>query len=131
MGGFAAISIGMLLGLPGLASATTGGGGDTPGASPGQTPFGGSTQSVCAFATLGYASCLAEVIVPSGELSRLPQFTHAATASNAKKSVAVSGLSPANIDAVYGFSQSSSSCSTPGTAGCGQTIAIVDAYDDP
>ena len=34
------------------------------------------------------------------------------------------GLSPATIESVYGFS-------TPLTAGSGTTIAIVDAYDDP
>ncbi len=34
------------------------------------------------------------------------------------------GLSPATIESVYNFSTSS-------TAGAGQTIAIVDAYDDP
>jgi subtilase family serine protease len=34
------------------------------------------------------------------------------------------GLSPATIKSVYGFSTSS-------TAGAGKTIAIVDAYDDP
>jgi hypothetical protein len=38
--------------------------------------------------------------------------------------VTVSGLSPTNIDGVYGFPTSLS-------AGSGKTIAIVDAYDDP
>jgi subtilase family serine protease len=37
---------------------------------------------------------------------------------------APTGLSPAAIKAAYGFS-------TAATAGAGQTIAIVDAYDDP
>ncbi len=35
-----------------------------------------------------------------------------------------SGLSPATIQSVYGFS-------TSATAGSGETIALVDAYDDP
>jgi subtilase family serine protease len=39
-------------------------------------------------------------------------------------STSPAGLSPATIQSVYGFSTSS-------TAGAGQTIAIVDAYDDP
>jgi subtilase family serine protease len=39
-------------------------------------------------------------------------------------STAPSGLSPATIKSVYGFSTSS-------TAGAGKTIAIVDAYNDP
>jgi subtilase family serine protease len=39
-------------------------------------------------------------------------------------SASPSGLSPATIQSAYGFSTSS-------TAGAGQTIAIVDAYDDP
>jgi fibronectin type 3 domain-containing protein len=38
--------------------------------------------------------------------------------------VTVSGLSPTNIESVYGFSTSPS-------AGGGETIAVVDAYDDP
>lgn len=39
-------------------------------------------------------------------------------------STSPTGLSPATIEAVYGFSTSS-------TAGAGKTIAIVDAYNDP
>lgn len=39
-------------------------------------------------------------------------------------STSPTGLSPATIQAAYGFS-------TSPTAGAGQTIAIVDAYDDP
>jgi subtilase family serine protease len=39
-------------------------------------------------------------------------------------STSPSGLSPAQIKSVYGFSTSS-------TSGSGKTIAIVDAYDDP
>jgi subtilase family serine protease len=39
-------------------------------------------------------------------------------------SISPTGLSPATIKSVYSFSTSS-------TAGAGQTIAIVDAYDDP
>jgi subtilase family serine protease len=117
--------------LVGPASATTGGGGAASGTGAGQTPFSGTARSACAAAPTGYASCLAEVIVPSGETSRLPQFTHPGAAAAATVPATISGLSPTNIDAVYGFSQSSSECSTPGTAGCGETIAIVDAFDDP
>jgi subtilase family serine protease len=47
---------------------------------------------------------------------------HAVVRPNASSSP--TGLSPATIKSVYGFSTSS-------TAGAGKTIAIVDAYDDP
>jgi subtilase family serine protease len=43
---------------------------------------------------------------------------------NPDASTSPTGLSPATIKSVYGFSTSS-------TAGAGKTIAIVDAYDDP
>ena len=43
---------------------------------------------------------------------------------NPMASTSPTGLSPATIKSVYGYSTSS-------TAGAGKTIAIVDAYDDP
>ncbi|HXR54569.1 MAG TPA: PKD domain-containing protein [Acidimicrobiales bacterium] len=79
---------------------------------------------------MGYASCLARIIDHAGETSHFSFFTRAARVPIANpdkggsSQAVVSGLSPTNIESVYGFSGSSS-------AGTGKTIAIVDAYDDP
>jgi subtilase family serine protease len=51
-------------------------------------------------------------------------FTHCHAWVRPNVSKSPTGLSPATIKSVYGFSTSS-------TAGAGKTIAIVDAYDDP
>jgi len=79
---------------------------------------------------VGYASCLARIIDHADETSHFSFFTRAARVPNANpdkggsSQAVVSGLSPTNIESVYGFSGSSG-------AGAGKTIAIVDAYDDP
>jgi len=67
-------------------------------------------HAVCPGPPAGYAHCHALVVTDS----------HGKPVSN----VTPSGFSPAQIKSGYGFSTSS-------TAGSGQTIAIVDAYDDP
>jgi subtilase family serine protease len=67
-------------------------------------------HAVCPGPPAGYAHCHALVVTDA----------HGKPVSNATPS----GLSPANIESAYGFS-------TSATAGAGQTIAIVDAYDDP
>ena len=67
-------------------------------------------RAVCPSPPSGYADCHALVVTDR-------QGNPAASASP-------TGLSPATIASVYGFP-------TASTAGAGQTIAIVDAYDDP
>jgi subtilase family serine protease len=66
-------------------------------------------HAVCPSPPSGFGHCHALVVTDS---QGNPQATGAPT-----------GLSPATIDSVYGF--------PGGTAGAGQTVAIVDAYDDP
>ncbi len=73
---------------------------------PSTTAFAAGGKPVCPGpAAAGFTRCYAHVLRPD------------ATSSP-------TGLSPATIKSVYTFSTSS-------TAGTGQTIAIVDAYDDP
>ena len=72
-------------------------------------PFPGSARAVCGQPGAGVAQCLADVLHPSGA---------------APDASSPTGLSPSVIETVYGF--------TPAlTAGSGQTVAIVDAYNDP
>ena len=69
----------------------------------------GSSARVCGPAGADFARCHAQVLADRiGNLA----------------SSSPTGLDPATITSVYGFSTSS-------TAGAGMTIAIVDAYDDP
>ena len=69
----------------------------------------GSSARVCGPAGADSARCHAQVLADRiGNLA----------------STSPTGLDPTTIKAVYGFS-------TSATAGAGQTIAIVDAYDDP
>jgi len=72
-------------------------------------PFAGSAQAVCGQPGVGVAQCLTYVLKPSG-------VTPAASLPT--------GLPPSTIEGVYGYTSSS-------TAGFGQTIALVDAYNDP
>jgi subtilase family serine protease len=74
-----------------------------------RVPFTGSFRAVCGKPGEGVAQCLTDVLQPSGAN---PEYTDP------------TGLSPATIEDVYGFTSSS-------TAGLGQTIALVDAYNDP
>jgi subtilase family serine protease len=68
------------------------------------TPAGADSQRVCPAPTRGTFSCFARA---KTLITRTPQ-----------------GLSPAQMKAAYNWS-------TDPTAGTGETIAIVDAYDDP
>ncbi len=70
-------------------------------------------QRSCARGSAGHASCNALV---------RSDFAQSA-ASLARTAAAPSGLSPANLQSAYKLPSS--------TAGSGQTVAIVDAYDDP
>jgi subtilase family serine protease len=69
-----------------------------------------SSRAVCPSPPSGYAHCHALVVTDAR--------------GNPLASTSPTGLSPATIKSVYGFSTSSS-------AGSGKTVAIVDAYDDP
>jgi subtilase family serine protease len=76
-------------------------------------PFSGPQQAVCGTASAGGAMCLIHVLSPSS--------------SGAGPATVVSnptGLAPSTIESVYGFSSSD-------LAGAGETIALVDAYNDP
>jgi subtilase family serine protease len=85
----------------GLALAVAGGGG---------AANAHSAARVCPGSPIGTASCHALVVTDG--------------VGNPNASTSPTGLSPATIKSVYNYSTSS-------TAGAGQTIAIVDAYDDP
>lgn len=69
-----------------------------------------SAAAVCPAPALGAAHCHALVVTDRN--------------GNPLASTSPTGLSPTTIKSVYGYATSS-------TAGGGQTIAIVDAYDDP
>jgi subtilase family serine protease len=64
------------------------------------------------------------VLVPMGADARAEHYAHPYTRPQPNASSSPTGLSPATMKSVYGFS-------TSATAGSGKTIAIVDAYDDP
>jgi subtilase family serine protease len=68
-----------------------------------------ASRNDCARATAGHVQCFAKVLVDaSGAPLRFP---------------AVSGYGPTDLQSAYGLPSASN--------GAGQTIAIVDAYDDP
>jgi subtilase family serine protease len=69
-----------------------------------------NTRAVCPSPPSGYAHCHALVVTDRN--------------GNPDASSSPTGLSPATIKSVYNFSTSS-------TAGSSETVAIVDAYDDP
>lgn len=79
------------------------------------TPWDQPQQAVCGPVAAGQARCLAHVLDRGRDAQGRP--TPATTS-------APEGLSPSTIESVYGFSSSAS-------AGAGQTIAVVDAYNDP
>jgi hypothetical protein len=79
-------------------------------------PFSGSQQAVCSAPSAGAGHCLIHVLAPS---SASPAAQRGVTEVKTP-----TGLSPSTIKSVYGYSASTA-------AGTGQTIAIVDAYNDP
>ena len=81
------------------------------GPSGARLPFGGSERSVCGEPVSGSGQCLIRVLLPAGAA---PDATITTP----------TGLAPSTIRNVYGYTASS-------TAGAGQTIALVDAYNDP
>jgi hypothetical protein len=99
--------IGAVLALAGLvvpeASAQTGG-------PPPQAAFGLSHHAVCGGVAAGRVRCLSDV----ADRGRV----------GTEATAAPTGLAPATLQSVYGFT-------TSPTAGAGKTVAIVDANDDP
>jgi hypothetical protein len=87
------------------------GGAGAAQASPGHSDFGRSHRPVCGAAPVGFARCNADVV------------TDAAGAPLA--TAGPRGYGPGDLRAAYGLSTLSTA------AGGGQTLAIVDAYDDP
>jgi hypothetical protein len=73
---------------------------------------GRSHERVCGQAQPGYAACLAEVVTSAKTDKPLAR----------PKASTPSGYFPADLHSAYAL---------PTTGGAGQTIAIVDAYDDP
>ena len=69
-----------------------------------------AAAAVCPGAPLGSSHCHAMVVTDAH--------------GNPAASTSPTGLSPSTIESAYSFSTST-------TAGAGQTVAIVDAYDDP
>jgi subtilase family serine protease len=67
---------------------------------------------------------LLAMVVPAGADARTEHYAHPYTRPQPQVSSSPTGLSPATIKGVYGFT-------TSATAGAGKTIAIVDAFDDP
>jgi subtilase family serine protease len=71
------------------------------------------------------SACLVLAALPqSGALSPGADWAHPMFSAGPSVTSGPTGLSPAALKAAYGFS-------TAATAGAGQSIAIVDAYDDP
>jgi subtilase family serine protease len=86
------------------------------GAGPAQAkPSGFKQMNSCAAPAKGHAACMAVVRTAISSLSGTDTAKPLATTP--------SGLSPANLQSAYKLPSS--------TAGSGQTVAIVDAYDDP
>jgi PKD repeat protein len=79
---------------------------------------------VCPAPQPGDASCLAlaRVPVPSTDAGQPGVSAYTAAAAAAEPALAA-GLTPKNLASAYGYS--------PAAGGSGQTIALVDAYDDP
>jgi subtilase family serine protease len=78
-------------------------------------------RQVCPRPRPRHATCLALLLVsaPAGEAGVSPYTTAAGAASTGP----AGGLTPADLASAYGYS--------PASGGAGQTVAIVDAYDDP
>ncbi len=117
-----AIAAAVVLGgsLAAGAVATPPAGASASGLTPGPTRYA-TVRRICPAPRDGDASCLALALVPataatSGARAYLP-------ASGSLASGPAGGLTPADLASAYGF--------TPTLGGSGQTVAIVDAFDDP
>ena len=78
-------------------------------------------RQVCPAARPGDASCLALELVPArtGSADARPYVLGAGAVARGP----AGGLTPADLASAYGYS--------PSVGGSGQTVALVDAYDDP
>ncbi len=83
----------------------------------------GRLHHACAAPRTGHAGCLAVVLTPaaSSEAGR-PGVHPFSVGAGAVGHGETGGLTPADLQAAYGYGSA---------AGAGQTVAIVDAYDDP
>ncbi len=79
-------------------------------------PFGGAQHAVCSAPSSGAGHCLIHVLAPGGATP--------AAQRGVTEVKTPTGLSPSTIKSVYGYSTSTA-------AGTGETIAVVDAYNDP
>lgn len=88
--------------------------------SPAETRYA-KIRRVCPSPKPGDASCFALVLVPApaGVAGARPYVVGAGSSSKGP----AGGLTPADLASAYGFS--------PAAGGVGQTVAIVDAYNDP
>jgi len=80
-------------------------------------PFAGAEHAACSAPSVGRAACLADVLVPASGASPNAYFGPPEVRTP-------TGLPPRTIEAAYGYSTSLE-------AGAGETVAVVDAYDDP
>jgi hypothetical protein len=97
-----------------LAAALTGGVAGAASAASGAAPI--KTARVCSAATPGRMACLAIKVVNPAEPAGL-------SADAVSPNATPSGYGPSSLQSAYALPSS--------TAGSGQTVAIVDAYDDP
>jgi hypothetical protein len=87
---------------------------------PGETRYA-TVRQVCPAPAPGDASCFALALVPApAEAAGVQPYVVGAGSSSKGPA---GGLTPADLASTYGFS--------PAVGGSGQTVAIVDAYDDP
>jgi hypothetical protein len=90
------------------------------------TPAKGEPYAVCGRPTAGHAACLA-IIVPSASAQSLSGPLSQSNALGSSPAFSGSGVgggyAPADLRSAYNLPSAS--------AGSGQTVAIVDAYDDP
>ncbi|HEY2537800.1 MAG TPA: PKD domain-containing protein [Solirubrobacteraceae bacterium] len=82
-------------------------------------PFGGAQQQVCGSILAGAGQCLIHILQPGGGGGATTPL-----ARNGSTIVNPTGLAPGTLKSVYGYA-------TAATAGAGETIALVDAYNDP
>jgi hypothetical protein len=117
-----AMSATMALGgsLAGGAAAASKASSITPPTTTGVTRYA-TVRQICPAARRGDASCLALALVPAR--AGAPGARSYLRSAGAVSSGPAGGLTPADLASAYGY--------TPTLGGSGQTVAIVDAFDDP
>ncbi len=91
------------------------------GSGTGTTTRYAKVRRVCRAARLGRAACLAVRLTPAG--ANTAGARPYVVAAGARSKGPAGGLTPADLASAYSFS--------PSASGSGQTVAIVDAFDDP